>query len=62
MNRDPKSSVISGAAPFIMTVSFKLLGNSTPFNVQELAPLAQWIKANQPANLTWDANAPPLSP
>jgi hypothetical protein len=64
MNRDPKSAVISAASPFITTVALKLIENksSNKFSVQDLTPLAQWIRANQPAALTWDANAPPLTP
>ncbi len=62
MNRDEKSTVIKEAAPFITTVSLKLIGNKGNFTVQELTPLAQWIKANQPASLSWDSNAPALSP
>ena len=62
MNRDEKSSVIKEAAPFITTVSLKLIGNKANFTVQELTPLAQWVKANQPAILAWDSNAPALAP
>jgi len=62
MNRDPKSALISGASPFITSVAFKLLDPNSKFSKEELAPLAKWIQANRPANLTWDANAPPLSP
>ena len=64
MNRDPKSAVISAASPFITTVALKLIENksSNKFSVQDLTPLAQWIRANQPAAFTWDANAPPLTP
>ena len=61
MNRDEKSVIISGAAPFITMVAVKLAENKASFNVQELQPLAAWIQANRPANLIWDANAPPLT-
>ncbi len=64
MNRDEKSTVIATVAPFITTVALHLIDNKTKFNVAQLQPLAGWIQApaNRPANLTWDANAPPLKP
>jgi hypothetical protein len=60
MNRDEKSAVISGAAPFVTMVSVKLAENKSRFTVQELQPLAAWIQANQPASLIWDASVPPI--
>jgi hypothetical protein len=64
MNRDPKSKVIEAASPFITSVALKLIENkaSNKFTVQDLTPLAQWIRSNQPSTLTWDTNAPPLTP
>lgn len=62
MNRDPKSTVIAEASTFITSVAFKLLDPNSKFIKDELVTLAQWIQANRPANLTWDTNAPPLTP
>ena len=62
MNRAPNSKVISEAAPFVTTVSLKLISNKGKFTAQEIAVLAQmkkWLD-NVPADLKWDTNAAPL--
>lgn len=63
MNRAPNSKVVAEAAPFVMTVSLKLIANKGKFTPPEIADLAKmkaWLTANVPADLKWDANAAPL--
>ena len=62
MNRLPKSMLVAESAPFILTVTIRLIDNKGKFTVEELTPMAQWINARQPANLTWDSNAAPVKP
>jgi hypothetical protein len=63
MNRAPNAKVISDAAPFVTTVSLKLISNKGNFSAQEIAVLAKmktWLSENVPADLKWDTNAAPL--
>ncbi|MFO0976471.1 MAG: hypothetical protein U0996_08740 [Planctomycetaceae bacterium] len=62
MNRAPQSAAIASVVPHVQVVAVKLIENSGKFSAAELQPLAQWINANKPANLTWASNAPPLKP
>lgn len=62
MNRAAQSAAVTSVVPNVQVVGVKLIENSAKFSAQELQPLAQWINANKPANLAWDANAPAVKP
>ncbi|MEY3175351.1 MAG: hypothetical protein RLZZ436_3265, partial [Planctomycetota bacterium] len=56
------SKTISEAAPLVKVVGVGLIRNTDSLPIDQLKPLAEWLQANQPQNLTWDDNLPPLSP
>lgn len=63
MNRAPNSKVVADAAPFVTTVSLKLIANKGKFTAQEIAELTKmktWLTENVPADMKWDTNAAPL--
>jgi hypothetical protein len=56
------SKTVTDAAPLVKIVGIGLINNNAAFPAEQVVPLAQWIQANQPENLKWDENLPPLSP
>ncbi|MGV2334935.1 MAG UNVERIFIED_CONTAM: hypothetical protein LVR18_12745 [Planctomycetaceae bacterium] len=56
------SRTIAEAAPLAKVVGVGLIRNTEPLPIDQLKPLAEWLQANKPQNLTWDDNVPALSP
>ena len=57
---DNPPAAIADAAPMVQMVGMKLVRNSSTFTIQELTPLATWIRDSQPANLKWDNGQPAI--
>jgi hypothetical protein len=60
LNRAPTSASIAAVAPLVIKVAAPMLVNET-ISRDDLKTLADWRNANQPADLTWDSQAPPLT-
>jgi hypothetical protein len=56
------SKVISESAALVKIVGLGLLKNGDPLTREEVLPLAEWLKANQPTDLKWDDRMPALTP
>jgi len=56
------SKTISEAAPLVKIVGVGLIRNTEKLPIDQLKPLADWLQANKPQNLSWDDSVPALSP
>jgi hypothetical protein len=61
LNRAPRSELVSNGYQQLLKIAPRMwFGESIPNS--DLIAVNKWVSENKPANLTWDANAPPVTP
>jgi hypothetical protein len=62
LNRNGSSKVVNEGYAMTLKIAVPMIGSGTAIPVEELQAVSDWVKANQPANLQYDANAAPIVP
>jgi hypothetical protein len=60
LNRASRSEVVSDAYQQVLKIAPRMWFGE-PIPQADLVAVNNWVNANVPANMTWDANAPPLT-